>query len=268
MSMMGTAVSGMLGDTNWLSSISQNVANANTTGYKDAETEFATVVDRSAPPPASAAASPPACARSTRRRATVVGTSDRHRPRGPGRRLFHRLQFVRRPLSDPQRLVRARQQRQSRQFRRLLLDGLKRPGRRSRRRQLAVRLDKVNVITAAELATPTTTGTLAMNLPSASTAVTTAADLPSANPSRRDATYTSETSLITYNNLGGAHRSTSTDQPRRNRRPADHGKSTAYNAADAARRRIPLRRPARVGDGDAEFQFEQRPARQRHGGTP
>ena len=45
MSMMGTAVSGMLGDTNWLSSISQNVANANTTGYKNAETEFATVVD-------------------------------------------------------------------------------------------------------------------------------------------------------------------------------------------------------------------------------
>ena len=45
MSLMGTAVSGMLGDTSWLSNISQNVANANTTGYKNAETEFATVVD-------------------------------------------------------------------------------------------------------------------------------------------------------------------------------------------------------------------------------
>ena len=45
MSLMGTAVSGMLGDTNWLSNISQNVSNANTTGYKDTETEFATIVD-------------------------------------------------------------------------------------------------------------------------------------------------------------------------------------------------------------------------------
>ena len=46
MSLMGTAVSGMLGDTSWLSNISQNVANANTTGYKKAETEFATIVDQ------------------------------------------------------------------------------------------------------------------------------------------------------------------------------------------------------------------------------
>ena len=45
MSLMGTSVSGMLADTNWLSSISQNVSNANTTGYKNAETEFATLVD-------------------------------------------------------------------------------------------------------------------------------------------------------------------------------------------------------------------------------
>jgi len=34
----------MLADSNWLSSISQNVANANTTGYKNAETE--TLVDQ------------------------------------------------------------------------------------------------------------------------------------------------------------------------------------------------------------------------------
>src|ERR1700761_8055161 len=46
MSMMGTAVSGMLADSNWLSTISQNVANANTTGYKNAETEFAAVVNQ------------------------------------------------------------------------------------------------------------------------------------------------------------------------------------------------------------------------------
>jgi flagellar hook protein FlgE len=46
MTILNTSVSGMLADSNWLSSISQNVANANTTGYKNAETEFSTLVDQ------------------------------------------------------------------------------------------------------------------------------------------------------------------------------------------------------------------------------
>ncbi|MGD0722469.1 MAG: flagellar hook-basal body complex protein, partial [Roseiarcus sp.] len=45
MTVMNTAVSGMLGQNNWLSTIAQNVANAATTGYKDAETQFASLVD-------------------------------------------------------------------------------------------------------------------------------------------------------------------------------------------------------------------------------
>jgi flagellar hook protein FlgE len=45
MTVMNTAVSGMLGQNNWLSTIAQNVANAGTTGYKDAETQFASLVD-------------------------------------------------------------------------------------------------------------------------------------------------------------------------------------------------------------------------------
>ena len=46
MTILNTSVSGMLADSNWLSSISQNVANANTTGYKNAETDFSTLVDQ------------------------------------------------------------------------------------------------------------------------------------------------------------------------------------------------------------------------------
>ena len=45
MTILNTSVSGMLADSNWLSTISQNVANANTTGYKNQETDFSTVVD-------------------------------------------------------------------------------------------------------------------------------------------------------------------------------------------------------------------------------
>ena len=46
MSIMGAAVSGMNADTTWLASISQNIANANTTGYKNAETSFEALVDQ------------------------------------------------------------------------------------------------------------------------------------------------------------------------------------------------------------------------------
>ena len=46
MSILNTSVSGMSADQNWLSSISQNVANANTTGYKDLDTDFSTMVDQ------------------------------------------------------------------------------------------------------------------------------------------------------------------------------------------------------------------------------
>ena len=46
MSILNTSVSGMQADSNWLSSISQNVANANTTGYKNVETDFSTLVDQ------------------------------------------------------------------------------------------------------------------------------------------------------------------------------------------------------------------------------
>ena len=46
MSILNTSVSGMQGNSNWLSSISQNVANANTTGYKNVETDFSSIVDQ------------------------------------------------------------------------------------------------------------------------------------------------------------------------------------------------------------------------------
>src|SRR5271155_813346 len=46
MSIMDTSVSGMLANSNWLSNISQNVANANSTGYKTTDTEFSALVHK------------------------------------------------------------------------------------------------------------------------------------------------------------------------------------------------------------------------------
>src|ERR1700678_2376537 len=48
MSILDTSVSGMLANSNWLSNISQNVANANTTGYKNQDTDFSALVDQAA----------------------------------------------------------------------------------------------------------------------------------------------------------------------------------------------------------------------------
>jgi flagellar hook protein FlgE len=47
MSILNSAVSGMLANSNWLSNISQNVANSNSTGYKDIDTDFSALVDQS-----------------------------------------------------------------------------------------------------------------------------------------------------------------------------------------------------------------------------
>ena len=46
---MNAAVMGMNAQSSWLATISQNIANSSTTGYKDAETEFNSLVDQSSP---------------------------------------------------------------------------------------------------------------------------------------------------------------------------------------------------------------------------
>jgi flagellar hook protein FlgE len=61
-------------------------------------------------------------------------------------------------------------------------------------------LTKIQLPTTGLLASPSSSGTFAANLPSSSTAVA-AANLPSANAST--ATYTEKTSLIAYDSLGG-----------------------------------------------------------------
>ena len=63
-------------------------------------------------------------------------------------------------------------------------------------------LEKVNVVNAGQSATPTTTGSLTANLPASATLIA-PANLPSANSAT--STYTATTSLVVYDNLGGAH---------------------------------------------------------------
>ena len=84
MSILNTSVSGMLANSNWLSSISQNVANANTTGYKDVETDFSSLVDQiSNGPPDFGGVTTSQTSRSTRFKA--MSSPRRRRPISPSR---------------------------------------------------------------------------------------------------------------------------------------------------------------------------------------
>jgi flagellar hook protein FlgE len=189
---MGTAVSGMLGDTSWLSNISQNVANANTTGYKNAETEFATIVDQVG----SATAAGGGVTASTRSlnslSGSVVGTSTTTdlaikgdgyfvvSDAGGSLYLTRNGSFV--PDANGDLVNSAGYY--------LMGNNVQNGAATSTSNSLAG-MTKVNIISAGEAATPSTTGTLTVNLPSG--------DVTATNPAA------SQTSLVVYDNLGAAH---------------------------------------------------------------
>ena len=77
MSVFNTSVSGMLADNNWLSTISQNVANANTTGFKNVETEFSSLVDSSPGSVRKRRGSARPLDRASRRDTASIGSSSR-----------------------------------------------------------------------------------------------------------------------------------------------------------------------------------------------
>lgn len=233
MSMMGTAVSGMLGDTNWLSSISQNVSNANTTGYKNAETEFSSLVDQTGGAADSLAGVTTTLRSLNSLQGSVVGTSTTTDLAIQGDGFF-----VVTDSSGAYYLTRNGSFVPDAQGNLVNSAGYYLMGNTAGSGQAdAVPNEKVNVTASGDLPTPTTAGTLSVNLPSTATAVTTAADLPSANPSAATVSYTDETSVVAYDNLGGAHTInvylTNTGMnaavP-----PQDTWEVTAYDASDAS----------------------------------
>jgi flagellar hook protein FlgE len=202
MSMMGTAVSGMLGDTSWLANISQNVANANTTGYKNADTEFATVVDQVGAASAAGGGVTATLRSLNGLQGSVVGTSTTTDLAIKGDGYFvvsdssGALYLTRNGSFVPDasgNLVNSAGY--------YLMGYNVQSGAASGTTNSLAGMVKVNTITSGEAATPTTTGTLAVNLPS--TAAVDAGTPPSANTAA--STYTEETSLVTYDNLGAAH---------------------------------------------------------------
>ena len=193
MSILNASVSGMLADSNWLSSISQNVANANTTGYKNAETEFSTLVNQISNGTSEGAGVRSRTISLNALQGNVVSsqTSTNLAVQGAG---F----FVVSDSSGALYLTRngAFVQDASGNLVNsagyyLMASDVQ--GGQSPTNSLSS-LQKVNIVSAGLTASPTTSGSLALNLPSTAT------------PASATASATTEqTSLTTYDNLGGAH---------------------------------------------------------------
>jgi flagellar hook protein FlgE len=203
MSILNTSVSGMLADSNWLSSISQNVANSNTTGYKDVETDFSSLVDQigSNIPDFGGVASSQLSLNTLQGSVVSSATQTNLAVQGSGffvvsdsagdLYLTRNGSFTTDASGD---LVNSAGYY-------LMGSNVLNDTSPLAANSLAD-LTKVNVANGGLTATPTTTGTLAANLPSTATPVA-AADLPSTNSA--GSTYTEATSLVVYDNLGASH---------------------------------------------------------------
>ena len=201
MSILNTSVSGMLADSNWLSSISQNVANANTTGYKDLDTEFSSLVDQaSGQAPGAGAMTSVLSLNSLQGNVVSSPTATNLAVQGAG---F----FVVSDATGAVYLTRngsfvADAQGNLVNSAGYYLMGSNVQGGSTAPVNALGSLVKVSVSSSGLTASPTTSGSLTANLSSSAKAIA-AADLPSANTA--NSTYTDQTSLVMYDNLGGAH---------------------------------------------------------------
>ncbi len=203
MTILNTSVSGMSADSNWLSSISQNVANANTTGYKNVETDFSTMVDQVASGSVEGAGVQTSTISLNSLQGSIVTSQTATNLAVQGAGFFvvsdsaGDLYLTRNGSFVPDasgNLVNSAGY--------YLMANSVQNGQSATPANSLSGLQKVNVDNAGQTATPTTSGSLTANLPSTSTTIA-SADLPSANSS--NSTYTDETSLVVYDNLGGAH---------------------------------------------------------------
>ncbi len=202
MSILNTSVSGMSADQNWLSSISQNVANASTTGYKGIETEFSTMVDQLPGGPYQGEGVQTTTISYNAQQGGVVSSTTPTNLAVQGAGFFvvsdaaGNIYLTRNGSFVPDssgNLVNS-----SGLY--LMADNIQN-GQTVTSNSLSS-LQKVNVESSGLAAQETTSGSLAVNVSSKATAIA-AANLPTANSA--SSSYTSETSLVVYDNLGAAH---------------------------------------------------------------
>jgi flagellar hook protein FlgE len=200
MSILNTSVSGMLANSSWLTTIAQNVANANTPGYKNVETAFSALVDSAQNSSAQFAGvlASSVAQNSLQGQVQQTTTTTDLAVQGAG---F----FVVQDTSGNIYLTRDGSFTPDATGNLVNADGYYLLGSPVGQTNVALNslsgLTKVNVTNAGATSIPSTTATLVANLPSSATAVT------GATPSANSATsaYTAETSVVAYDDLGAAH---------------------------------------------------------------
>jgi flagellar hook protein FlgE len=202
---MNAAVLGMNAQTSWLATISQNIANSNTTGYKDAETKFASMVDQAGVGNYSAGGVSTTSLSMNNLQGSVVGTSTVTDLAVQGQGFFVVTDssgntFLTRNGSfvpdNSGNLVNSAGY--------YLMGTNIQSGNYSPVANSLSGLQKINVTKTGEQAVATTSGTLSVNVPSTSTAVVLpATDLAAVNTTAAAAAnFTEKTSLVTYDGLG------------------------------------------------------------------
>ncbi len=203
MSILNTSVSGMQANSNWLSTISQNVANSNTTGYKNVETAFSSLVDQIADGSQDFGGVSTRAVSLNGLQGNVISTSTSTDLAVQGSGFFvvsdssGTTYLTRNGSFTPDasgNLVNSAGY--------YLMAANVQNGVSPLAANSLSGLQKVNVVNAGQTATATTSASLTANLPSTASPVA-AANLPSTNSA--GSTYTAATSLVVYDNLGGSH---------------------------------------------------------------
>ncbi len=204
MTILNASVSGMQANSNWLSTISQNVANANTTGYKNQETDFSTLVDQVSNVASDGGGVTTSSQSLNALQGNIVSSQTTTNLAVQGSGFFvvsdstGAIYLTRNGSFAPDasgNLV------NSAGYYLMAANVLNGSSSITPANSLS-NLVKVNVVNAGQKATPTTAGSLTANVPSGADVVP-AADLPSANSAA--STSSASTSLVVYDNLGAAH---------------------------------------------------------------
>jgi flagellar hook protein FlgE len=200
---MNASVSGMAAQSNYLANIGQNISNAGTIGYKEADTQFSTLVDQSGVGQTSAGGVMTDTRLAIAQQGTLTGTSSATDLAVSGSGFFvvsnaGGQQFLTRSGSfvpDANgNLVNSAG---------FYLNGYSLAnGAPTVVSNSLAGMSVVNINAAGLSATPTTTGTFSANAPSTDTIVA-AANLPSTNSA--GSTYSEKTSMVMYDNLGASH---------------------------------------------------------------
>jgi len=202
MSILNTSLSGMLANNNWLTTISQNVANANTTGYKNVETEFSALVDSGVDFDSefSGVSTASRALNDLQGQVSQTNTPTDLAVQGAG-------YFVVSNSSGNIYLTRDGSFVPDASGNLVNAEGYYLMGTPYNAQGVSLNsltgLTKVNVTNAGESSIPSTAATVVANLPSTATAVT--SNLPSTAYNSTSAQYTAETSLNAYDNLGQSH---------------------------------------------------------------